>query len=119
MEKTIIFYKETTGEWYAYLPDYTGEKADLEMVCGADTMLNIYSQGGARATLSISTEPKAGHNDVLHFESLSFADEIDSGAYYNVTTIRCIPYPHLRIWLCPVTLFVFGEYPKELYLSLQ
>ena len=39
------FYKEETGRWYVDLPEWEGEKAELEMVLGADTFLEILSQG--------------------------------------------------------------------------
>jgi len=39
----LDFYKETTGEWYIDLPDYPGPKEDLQMVLGADKMLDPIS----------------------------------------------------------------------------
>jgi hypothetical protein len=46
--QTYRFIKEGT-EWYIDLPEYIengGSKGDLQMVEGADTMLDIISAGG-------------------------------------------------------------------------
>ena len=53
------FYKEDT-KWYVDLPKFIeegGDKADLEMIAGADDMLDMLSSNGDRIELSISLEP--------------------------------------------------------------
>jgi hypothetical protein len=40
--KTFKFEKEKDNRWYIILPEWTGEKEELEMVCGADSMLDIF-----------------------------------------------------------------------------
>jgi hypothetical protein len=42
---------------------------------------------------------------------------VDYGAYYNVTTLQGKPYRH-QLWLCPVTEYVFGQYPSKIYASV-
>jgi hypothetical protein len=42
---------------------------------------------------------------------------VDYGAYYQVTELGGKPFSH-RLWLCPVTEYVFGEYPNEIFLSI-
>ena len=39
----LNFYKEETNRWYVDLPCWSGLKEDLEMVEGADLMLDILS----------------------------------------------------------------------------
>jgi hypothetical protein len=57
--KTLSFYKEA-GIWYADLPAFLeanlGTKANLMMVEGADTFLDLVSNNQGIATLKLSTE---------------------------------------------------------------
>lgn len=112
----IRFYKEKTGMWYADLPDYIasgGTKADCQMVSGADDWLDLISQCEYEVTLEISTEKFEG----AEYLYLDHTDEgfPEMGATYRVTTYQGIDYSNRTMWLCPVTLFVFGEYPKDIY----
>ena len=109
--KVIRFYKESDNRWYADIPDWTGEKWELEMVLGADTMLDILAQGEGEVSLIISTQPFEGADDLV-FESMG-----DGGAWYSVDMLKGISYPDFEIWLCHVTEFVFGEFPKILYIK--
>ena len=113
--KTIKFIKDHTSCWYAELPDYPGSLADLEMVCGADTMLDIYAQGDHEVILKMETVEPEYRTDVLEFNSLSMGD-MDGGAYYDIKKIGNHVFD-LQIWLCSVTVFVFGEYPKKIYVT--
>jgi hypothetical protein len=42
--RTIRFYKEPDSTWFADIPEWEGEKWELEMVMGADMMLEILAQ---------------------------------------------------------------------------
>ena len=63
---TYRFYKNEAG-WFIDHPAYIqqgGTVADLEMVDGADTMLDIIAAGGNDVHLTISKEPfEGGHFD--------------------------------------------------------
>lgn len=48
--KRLDFYKDSTG-WFIDLPDYPGEKWDLQMVAGADKMLDVLSKGSDLVTI--------------------------------------------------------------------
>ena len=123
---TIRFYKENTGRWYADLPTYPGEKSELEMVLGADKMLDFYAQEENEITLTLSSIPLQGLCDIITLENLglpktldqTFYDdnEINLGATYKVHSIKLIDFD-FNLWLCPVTLFVFGEYPQNIYIT--
>ena len=39
--KHIRFYQDPDTRWYVDLPEFPGTKAELEMVLGADTMLEF------------------------------------------------------------------------------
>ena len=111
--KTLRFYKDPDIRWYVDLPEWTGTKAELEMVAGADTMLEYMAEGSDEVTLSISEEPFEG-GDSLVFKELAI--ELGNGAYYYFENYRGITI-NLDIWLCDVVKFVFGDFPKILYVS--
>ena len=122
--KTIKFYKNPDHRWYADIPEYKGDKADLEMVAGADRMCEIYAQGENEITLTLSTTPIEGLCDILKIIKLGAPEELENiygedilnhGAVYKVSTIKSINFD-FEIWLCPVTVFVFGEYPEKIYI---
>jgi hypothetical protein len=106
----IRFYNEG-GRWYADLPKYIqegGDKEDLLMVAGADTWLDILSECGSEITLEISTE----HFDGFDSKLLYVGDIHTIGA----STGDYIVYPDMhKMWLCGVTVWVFGEYPQVIY----
>ena len=52
--RTIRFYKEPDSKWFADIPEWEGEKWELEMVMGADMMLDILSQGEGEINLTLS-----------------------------------------------------------------
>lgn len=109
--KLFTFNKE--GEnWFVDLPEWEGSKADLQMVCGADDMLNYMAEGDDKVKLYIDTKPFDGA-DTLYFTDE--AKDIGSGAYYKMPKYCGIEI-NLLMWLCDVTLFVFGEFPKLIYL---
>jgi hypothetical protein len=111
--RTFKFYKESDSRWYVDLPEWEGPKAALEMVMGADTMLDILSQGTGEVVMYMSTEFQE------RCERLVFLHEtpdIGEGAYYHMESYMGLEF-NLDVWLCDVTKFVFGDFPKEIYFS--
>ena len=109
----IRFYKDPDTRWYADLPSWEGPKSDLEMVMGADTMLEILSQGDGEVTLDMTINQEPG------YEMLIFSHEtpdLGEGAYYLMDSYMSIEF-NLPIWLCDVTKFVFGDFPKIIYFN--
>lgn len=105
--RTLSFYKESSGRWYVDLPEWTGSKDELEMVMGADTMLDYMAQGEDKVLAYISTEPSFNYRYELTFDR-----EDEYGAFYYVNGNNL----DMEIWLCPVTKFVFDEYPNKFYI---
>ena len=123
MTKLLKFYKETNGEWFVDLPEFEGDKSEVQMVCGADTMLDILSQGEDNIWLTLSTE-KLDHKCLLEltvvcedigFDTFDFENMSTSGAFYLAKTISNIDY-QLSVWLCDVTKLVFGSFPEKIYI---
>lgn len=114
-EYTLTFEQDPDGRWYIVCPEYPGPRANLEMVAGADELLSVISKesGDNPVTIKVSKE---GHpkSSVVVLER----KEVGYGATYEVTwdyTNESGKVP--EVWLCPVTLFVLGEYPKYIYID--
>lgn len=108
--KYFKFTKEEDNKWYIVLPEWDGDKSDLEMVCGADTMLDIISQGELVVHLSIDTMP---FNESRI--TLTISHEDGGGGWYNLSS--GLYDFEFDVWLCKVTKFIYGYMPKKLYCS--
>lgn len=111
--RTFRFYKEIGERWYVDLPEWEGDKEDLQMVAGADLFLEILSQGEGEVDVILTATDFPGANRLL----LKKMGEIESwelgeGAWYKLEDYFDLD---LTMWLCPVTEFVFGEYPTTIY----
>lgn len=103
----LTFEKDYLDNWFVILPDYEGDRSDLQMVEGADLMLDILAQDQWLITLNVDIEPK--YNSEL---KLIKGLEDEFGATYG---FEC-KYD-FNVWLCNVTKFVFGHFPNEIYIS--
>lgn len=112
MEK-FRFYKEGNN-WYVDLPAWEGSKSDLLMICGADTMLDIMSNGGIEVKCIISRTDFEGA-DKLEYKK-SAVEEVGEGSFYFLEKFQGIEH-NLSVFLCDVTLFVYGEFPELLYIK--
>lgn len=129
--KYELFYKEN-GMWYISLPEFInmglGNKNNLLMVDGSDTFLDILSgyepnttPDSTKISLVLCDQEFLGcthrltkidnglNQDLLN--KVGHAP-VDYGAYYMVEEI-----PGHKLWLCPVTEYVFdGVYPEKIFL---
>lgn len=106
----LQFEKDTENNWFIALPDYPGSHADLQMVSGADTLLNQLDIGDTGSIkIAVNTMPS---NDDF---KLKLMFKLLGGGLY-----RCVsPLKVSTVWLCKVVKYVFdGELPKTLYCSL-
>lgn len=106
------FYKEGNN-WYVDLPSWEGAKSDLLMIGGADTMLDILSDNGTEINTIISEQPFEGAEELKFVKP---AEDIGEGAYYNLATYQGKDL-NLSVFLCDVTLFVFGKFPELIYIK--
>ena len=102
--RTLKFKKEISGNWYIVLPEWTGTKAQLQMVSGADTLLDTLAEGKKKVEVLVSLTKEKKFNKLTKFMNTPIA----GGAFY---------YAGYRlIWLCGVTKFVFdGNLPRRIY----
>jgi hypothetical protein len=112
---TYRFVKEDTGRWYIDLPDWQGVKADLEMVEGADIMLDYVGEGSSEVELILSEYPFEGGATLQLIED--YKDHVGGGIYllweYKGKTIN------QKMWLCDVVKFVFGKLPSFIFFKKQ
>lgn len=120
MEKTVRFYKQD-NKWYADIPNHTLE--ENEMVMGADIALDYLAE--TRKEMNITfTDVYPGWNVPLSFTR---TDHDDEGAYYDLSGILYMDFlitygkefvgVKPQVWICNVTLDVFGEFPEHLYIT--
>jgi len=108
--------------WYYDFKHWGFEHGNLEMVSGADTLCEYYAKGKDEVTINITASRKPRPyclNLCDEFVGEPLPKEMGLigkylyGRYY-------IHYNHndghkTRMWICPVTLFVLGRYPKYIY----
>ena len=113
--KTYRFIKEGR-DWYIDLPEYLkkgGSKGDLQMVEGADTMLDLISNGLSDVSLTLDRSSFPGADKLVLTER---CDPVIGGGYYSLTIFEGRDY-NRTMWLCAVTEFVFGDLPKEIFIK--
>jgi hypothetical protein len=109
------FVKEGS-EWYIDLPEYLEQgasKSDLQMVSGADTMLDVIAGDANEVTLQLDTKPFEGADELVLTEQ---CDPILGGGYYHLQSFEGKKYAQ-DMWLCEVTRFVFDGLPNEIWLK--
>jgi hypothetical protein len=109
---TYKFIKEETGRWYIDLPEWTGQKADLEMVAGADTMLDYVGGGAKEVSLILAKEPFEGSAPLKLIHD--YSKESGGGGIYLLENYEG-KMLNQEMWLCEVTEYVFGKLPEWIY----
>ena len=107
-KRFFTFEKDPDNRWYVVLPEWKGEREELEMVMGADTMLDIIAQGENTVRIAISENAFEEYKYML-----SFLEEEAGGGNYLLTS----EHHQFDVWLCHVVKFVYGYIPKFLYLA--
>lgn len=103
MRKTFEFVK-VGGVWFYWWLDFDGDPGELAMVGGADNLLDSLDDRFVRLQMVDPSVAKI---------VLSKIEEDESGATYLCKSKNY----NDRVWICPVTLLVFNEYPQNIYLS--
>ena len=114
---TYTFIKEN-GRWHIDAPDFInkgGSKADLDMIAGADTLLNLLSEGADEVTLTFNTEP---FEDAETLELLQLCGPFMDGGYYCMRKYKGKEID-FNMWVSDVTKFVFGSTPKRIYVRRE
>lgn len=103
----LYTFKKEEGKWYIDLPEWQESKSALQMVAGADVLLDELSNNQTSIQISISTIEKP-----LDYATLKKMINIPltGGALYHLGL--------KPIWLCDVTKFVFGEFPQQIHFKV-
>ena len=112
-----IFTKELSG-WYIELPEYIaqgGSKADLAMVDGADTMLDIMAEDGSSITLKFDDKEFDGAEKIILMEKCD--PYIGGGNYIMPQWENKAVNQHS--WLYAVQKFVFGYIPETIFVKRE
>ena len=115
MKQQFRFYKTPDNKWYIDLPEWTDCVSALEMVEGADTMLDKASNDTNECYLTLSDRLFEGADSITLTENLK--DSV-GGGYYFMETYKGESINH-TMWLCEVTEFVFGYLPEVIYVGYQ
>ncbi len=116
-EYQIQFNKEKDGCWYVNFPHWPFSHDNLAMVSGADKMLELLSDGDLFVRVSVIPAKKQEmHDDYIELEQTE--SSLFGGSTYQV---KYEPFKERfkrdTLWICPVTLFVLGQYPKFIYVK--
>ena len=133
-EYKLSFNREEEDRWFVDFPNWPWKKGNLEMVCGADKFLDLLSEGKDR--VSIIAKATSEKLDEAEFQQLmqdgwhelsQTQSSLTGGATYTVRGNKAEQFMRQHpltgesmartLWLCPVTLFVVGRYPKYFYVK--
>lgn len=109
----LSFTKDENERWYIDLPDWPFQHANLEMVSGADELCEYLGDGNKCEVTVITSNSKVDNTDEYIRCDRDWAHLKWGGEY----TIPDPEIPLTRIWLCQVTLFVIGWWPKYIYVK--
>lgn len=113
--------------WYYDFKHWGFDHHNLLMVSGADDLCELYANGKDEVTVNIIAsrkmldENKTNDYDMFCAEKTKFtsiSDNLLYGRTYTNTTVDEEGELHVKtMWICPVTLFVLGRYPKYIYIK--
>ncbi|MBL7929522.1 MAG: hypothetical protein JNL47_08670 [Bacteroidia bacterium] len=107
---------KTGNDWYIDLPAFLeqgGSIGDLQMVDGADKMLDLVAGKENSVMLYISSTGFEGADMLLLTEK---CDPLIGGGYYLMKMFEGREI-NQTMWLCHVTEFVFGDIPEQIFIK--
>jgi hypothetical protein len=103
------FYKQY-NRWYVDLPEWKGPKWHLEMVDGADYLLDSLKDDGKNdVVLYVSLEHFLGSSELIKTIDDAQGDGADY-SYWNSENQQI-----QILWLCGVTSWYYGTMPEKIY----
>ena len=103
-------FVKLAGKWFIDIP-WIADVNDLQMVDGADTLLEILSENAKEFNCTISTTRLMNRHYLAH---LTKQDEDELGANYQAIS----DYVATPVWLCNVTKHLFDSFPNEFFIYL-
>lgn len=112
-EYQLRFIHEADDCWYVDFPDWPFDHHNLMMVAGADDLCAYLSDDDIETCVNVIPATKRQkHEGYAELERLDYS--LTGGAHYEVHGIGGFTK---NIWICPVTLFVLGNYPAYIYIK--
>ena len=109
-EREFRFYQESNGAWFVDLPEWKAARWYLQMVAGADYILDcLKSEHRDDIILYVSLE----HFDGAEVLVKSFEDPQGDGADYRYWDTN--QKTMMTVWLCGVTEWFYGYMPEKIY----
>ena len=112
--------------WYYDFKYWGFDHANLEMVSGADKLCELYANGKDEVTVDIIASKKQLNLSPQLYDEFVAQDILIDGMTHQGDFInsqldkflygRTYQKGYTQMWICPVTLFVLGRYPKYLYI---
>lgn len=112
-EYHLQFNHESDGCWYVDFPDWPFDHHNLMMVSGADELCEFLSDDNKFTYVDVIPAEKS-ENHPGYAKLIQKEHSLTGGSTYSVTGLDGFDKD---IWLCPVTLFVLGKYPKYIYVK--
>ncbi len=109
---------KTGADWYIDLPEFIeqeGSIGDLQMVDGADKMLDMMAENGDSVILCIDKEQFDGADLITLIEK---CDPYVGGGYYLMQKYEGQEI-NRTMWLCQVTEFIFGDIPLNIFVKRE
>jgi len=109
---------KTGWEWFIDLPEYLeqgGTQGDLQMVEGADKMLDMMAGDADSVILSIAKDSFDNADLLVLTEK---CDPYIGGGYYFMEYYEGKEVRR-TMWLCQVTEFVFGGLPEKIFVRRE
>lgn len=109
---------KTGNDWYIDLPEFLeqgGSIGDLQMVDGADKMLDMMAGKESFVTVYVAREKFEGA-DIL---TLTEKCEPNVGGGYYMMKYYEGQEINQTLWLCQVTEFVFGDIPQQIFVKKE
>lgn len=115
--------------WYYDFKHWGFDHANLEMVSGAEALCDFYANGKDEVTVEIIASKKKLNLNPQLYDEFKAQDIIIDGLTHQGNFInsqldkflygRTYQKGYTTMWICPVTLFVLGRYPKYIYIKKQ
>lgn len=115
----ILSFEKIANRWYLIAPDWPGDHAELQMVAGADTLLDNLTIFD-KINLELYAYP-FWMNEWLNNKKKFIKNNPNLRSFIHAkqikTTGNYITDGGHKFWLCPVTLWLFGQYPKHFWFA--
>lgn len=106
-----VTFTKIGRKWYCDVPGFPKELFEHTlMVGGANKFLEYYSHGETRIKTTIKIANEIDDNFFYGSRLYKTQSTLTGGAFYRDPSGNFDE----EIWLCPVTLFLFGKYPDRI-----